>query len=140
MLDARLWQAAARTDAARVTDAESLCRAVLLTRALSPVRQAWAHATLARVLLWQGRGGEAAASHLPACQHEAFDLDPMLVTSIEGTAVRVLLAAGEVFQAGLRARALVTATEQAADTLPQVAALTAHMRMLAAAGDLDFAQ
>ncbi len=144
MLDARLWQAVAQTDAARLTDAESLCRAVLLTRALSPVRQAWAHACLARVLLWQGRGGEAAASHLPPCQRESSDLDlgldPALVASIEATAVRVLLAGGEVFQAGLRARALVTATEQAADPLSHVVALTAHMRVLAAAGDLGLAQ
>ena len=140
MLDARLWQAAARTDAARLTDAESLCRAVLLTRALSPARQAWTHATLARVLLWQGRSGEAAASHLLPCQCEALDLDPMLAASIEGTAVRVLLATGEVFQAGQRARAVVTATEKAADPLLRVASLTAHLRVLAAAGDLDLAQ
>jgi DNA-binding NtrC family response regulator/tetratricopeptide (TPR) repeat protein len=140
MLDARLWQAAARTDAARLTDAESLCRAVLLTRALSPARQAWAHATLARVLLWQGRGGEAVTSHVPSYRCEAPDLDPMLAASIEGTAVRVLLATGEVFQAGQRARALVTETETAADPLPRVASLTAHLRLLAAAGDLDLAQ
>ena len=140
MLDARLWQAAARTDAARLTDAESLCRAVLLTRALSPARQAWAHAILARVLLWQGRVEEAAVSHLPQCQCGAIDFDPMLAASIEGTAVRVLLATGEVFQAGRRARAVVTATEQTADPSPRVAALTAHLRVLAAAGDLDLAQ
>ncbi|MBF8301634.1 MAG: Sigma-54 factor interaction protein, partial [Acidobacteria bacterium] len=148
MLDARLWQAAARTDAGRLTDAESVCRAVLLTRVLSPARQAWAHATLARVLLWQGRIEEAAGSHLPAPQSDGLDVarigapivDPMTAASIDATAVRVLLATGDVFQAGQRARALVTATEKAADPLPRVAALTAHLRVLAAAGDLDVAQ
>ena len=140
MLDARLWQAAARTDAARLTDAESLCRAVLRTGALPPARQAWAHATLARVLLWQGRSEEAVASHLPLPQREVLDIDPMLAAVIEGTAVRVLLAAGEVFQAGQRARALVTATEPAVDSLPRVAALTAHLRVMAATGDLDLAR
>ena len=139
-LDARLWQAAARTDAARLTDAESVCRAVLLTRALSPARQAWAHATLARVLLWQGRSEEAAASHLPPPQREAADIDPMVAACVDATAVRVLLATGDVFQAGQRARALVTATEKAADPLSRLAALTAHLRVLAAAGDLDLAQ
>ena len=140
MLDARLWQAAARTDAARLTDAESVCRAVLLTRALSPVRHAWAHATLARVLLWQGRSEEAAASHLPPLHCEAFDLHPIVAASIGATTVRVLLAAGDIFQAGQSARALLTTTEKTADLLPRVAALTANLRVLAAAGDLDLAQ
>ena len=139
-LDARLWQAAARTDAARLTDAESVCRAVLLTRVPSPARQAWAHATLARVLFWQGRSEEAAASHLPPSQHEAADIDPMVAAWVDATAVRVLLATGDVFQAGQRARALVTTTETAADPLSRLAALTAHLRVLAAAGDLDLAQ
>ena len=139
-LDARLWQAVARTDAARLTDAESVCRAVLLTRALSPARQAWAHATLARVLLWQGRSEEAAASHLPPSQRVAADIDPMVAACVDAIAVRVLLATGDVFQAGQRARALVTATEQAADPLSRLAALSAHLRVLAAAGDLDLAQ
>ncbi|MBI2829387.1 MAG: sigma 54-interacting transcriptional regulator [Acidobacteria bacterium] len=140
MLDARLWQAAARTDAGRLTDAESVCRAVLLTRALSPVRQAWAHAILIRILLWQGRSEEAAASPLPPPQGAGFDLDPVVAASIDATAVRVLLAAGDVFQAGQRARALVTWSEKAADPLPRVAALTAHLRVLAAAGDLDLTE
>ena len=138
-LDARLWQAAARTDAARLTDAESVCRAVLLTRALSPARQVWAHATLARVLLWQGRSKKAAASHLLPSQCAVLDIDPIVAVSIDATAVRVLLAAGDVFQAGQRARALVTATEEATDPLPRVAALTAHLRVLTATGDLDLA-
>ena len=44
--EARIWQAAARTDGGRLTDAESICRAVLLTRQLSAGRQAWANAML----------------------------------------------------------------------------------------------
>jgi DNA-binding NtrC family response regulator/tetratricopeptide (TPR) repeat protein len=139
-LDARLWQAAARTDAARLTDAESVCRAVLLTRALSPARQAWAHAILARVLLWQGRIEEAAGAHLPPPQCDALDVDPMVAACVDATVVRVLLAIGNVFQAGQRARALITTTEKAADPLSRLAALTAHLRVLAAAGDLDLAQ
>jgi hypothetical protein len=49
-LDARIWQALARSDAGRLTDAESICRAVLLATSLSPKRQVWARAVLARVL------------------------------------------------------------------------------------------
>ena len=138
-LDARLWQAAARTDAARLTDAESVCRTVLLASALTPGRQAWAHATLARILLWQGRMEEAAAC-FPSLQHDGLDIDPVVVAAIEATAVRVLLATGEAFRAGQRARTLLSMTDKTPDTLARVVALTAHLRVLAAAGDLSLAQ
>ena len=138
MLDTRLWQAAARTDAGRLTDAEAICRAVLLTRQLSPGRQAWATAILARVLLWQGRGDEA-ASCLPALPGDAADIDAIRAASIDATAVRVLLAMGDVFQAGQRARALITKMGADAEPLPRLVALTAHLRVLTAAGDLDLA-
>jgi DNA-binding NtrC family response regulator/tetratricopeptide (TPR) repeat protein len=142
MLDARLWQAAARTDAARLTDAEAMCRAVLLTRQLSPARQAWAMATLARVLLWQGRSEEAAAS-LPSVPAEAVDIDAITAASIDAIAVRVLLVMGDVFRAGQHARQLMTRVgvegDPPQDPLPRLIARTAHLRVLAAAGDLELA-
>ena len=52
----------------------------------------------------------------------------------------MLLATGDVFRAGQRARALLTTTDTTADTLPRVVALIAHLRVLTAAGDLDLAQ
>jgi hypothetical protein len=134
-----VWQAAARTDAARLTDAESMCRAVLLTRVLSPGRQAWTRATLARVLWWQGRCEEA-LSCLAVPQNEAADIDAVCSASIEAAAVRVLLATGDMFQAGQRARAILTKMDAQAGILPRLIALTAHLRVLVAAGDLTLAQ
>ena len=139
-LDARLWQAAARTDALRLADAESLCRTVLRAPSLLPARRAWAEATLARVLLWQGRSDEAQAICPRSCQRELIDLDPMLAAVVEATAVRVTLLAGDVFLAGQGAHALVTATAATADPISRIVAWTAHLRVLAAVGDLDATQ
>ncbi len=138
--DARIWQAAARTDAGRLTDGESICRAVLLTGSLSPGRRAWAMAMLARVLLWQGRNDEAQACtvSVPA---ETADIDPITMATVEATAVRLTLSAGDVFQAGQRARALMTHTAGlAAEPGAHIVALTAHPRVLAASGDLELAE
>ena len=140
LLDARLWQATARIDAARLTDAESVARAVLMASTQAPTRQAWAHAVLARVLVWQGRIEEAVTLHLPSPQSGTGVGDPVVAASSDATAVRTLLAAGKLFQAGLRARSLVVATEESADPLPRLIAATAHLRVLAAAGDLALAE
>jgi DNA-binding NtrC family response regulator/tetratricopeptide (TPR) repeat protein len=137
-VDARLWQAAARTDAGRLTDAESLCRAVRLTDALPPARDAWAQATLARVLCWQGRFPEARAA-VPPADAPVHD-DPVIAACTESTAVRVLLAVGETFEAGRRMRALVDRIAGDTDPLARVIAGTAHLRVLADMGDLAAAQ
>lgn len=136
-VDARLWQAAARTDAGRLTDAESLCRAALLTDTLAPERHAWAQAILARVLCWQGRVRDARLelSSGAAPPHD----DAVVAASIEAAAIRVLLAAGEGFDAGQRARALLDRTGQHSDPLVRVIAGTAYLRVLAEMGDLQAA-
>ena len=133
--DARIWQAAARTDAGRLTAAEAVCRAVLLSTTLHAADRARAEAALARVLLWQGRRDEAA--ELPivatACEDASF-------AYIGATAVRVLLEGGRGFEAGQRARQILTAVEASTDSLTRVIALTAHVRVLIAAGDLALAE
>lgn len=139
-VDGRLWQAAARTDAGRLSDAESICRAVLLTQTLSADRQAWAQAVLARVLCWQGRVREALRLELPACGGSAFEQDAVVAASTEATAVRLSLMAGDVFTAGQRARALITRAEQTADPVSRLIGVTTHLRVLAAAGDLHLAE
>src|SRR5690606_32776906 len=63
-MEARVWQALARTDACQLSAAEALCRAVLVSDTLEPSRCAHARAALARVLLWQDRVDEAAALDL----------------------------------------------------------------------------
>lgn len=139
LLDARLWQAVALTDAARLTEAESLCREVLQASHLPPARRAWAEATLGRVLLWQGRDRESTTSRA-LCERAGVDLDPPLIAVIDGTAVRLALAEGDVFAAGQCAHALVVATAGDADPLSRVVALTAHLRVMAAVGDLGAAR
>jgi DNA-binding NtrC family response regulator/tetratricopeptide (TPR) repeat protein len=156
-LSARIWQAAARTDAGQLTAAESLCRAALLTGVLAADERARAEATLARVLLWQGRIDEAAQRNLacPGTDHET-------TAYVMATAVRVALAIGDVFTAGQRARELLDLSgppeggpyeggpyeggpheggpcEGVGDRsrrLARVIALSAHTRVLMATGDL----
>ena len=128
---ARVWQAAARTDAGQLTAAEALCRAVLLTTAPGDVR-VLAEATLGRVLLWQGRAAEAVA--LPFVQHGA-PSSPF----VAATTIRLLVETGDLFEAGRRARALLDANEND-DRVARVIALGAHLRVLLAIGDRTLAQ
>jgi DNA-binding NtrC family response regulator len=127
---ARIWQAAARTDAAHLTAAESLCRAILITGVPGSDEQAVAEATLARILIWQGRIEEAA--ELTFVDQAAADSMPPFVA---GTAVRVLLESSRLFEAGQRARQLLSATESGSDPIGRTIALTAHLRVLLATGD-----
>jgi DNA-binding NtrC family response regulator len=134
-LRARVWQAAARTDLARLSAAESICRAVLVGGALETAERARAEATLARILLWQGRVEEAAARDL------GIETDQDDVAAFVGaTAVRVLLARGDVFAAGQRARQTLARADGGHPSLEQVIALTAHARVLMASGDLVMAE
>jgi DNA-binding NtrC family response regulator len=129
MVRARIWQAAARTDAGQLSAAESLCRAALIAAPPEHTRE-MAEATLARVLLWQGRITEATT--LPFIQRAS--ASPF----VAATAVRLLVEAGNLFEAGRRARALVDATGTG-DRIGRVIALGAHLRVLMAAGDLTLA-
>jgi DNA-binding NtrC family response regulator/tetratricopeptide (TPR) repeat protein len=139
-LDARIWQALARSDAGRLTDAESICRAVLLVTSLSPAQQAWARAVLARVLCWQGRVDEALRCQTAVASDDgASEGDAVVAVSIQATWIRTQLASSNVFQAGLRARALLERVSDATDSLARLVALSAHLRVLAAAGDLHLA-
>jgi DNA-binding NtrC family response regulator len=136
---ARVWVAIARTDAGRLTEAEGLLRATRMAGALPQgVSRRWADAALARCLLWQDRSAEAAqlleGNHLfePS-------LDPLLVVPILSTHARVSIALGQVFDAGQRARASLEWADRAEDPLLSVVAGLAHLRVLAASGDLDLA-
>ena len=138
--EARLWQATARTDIGRLTDAESVARAVLLATPPESMRHVWAQAVLARVLLWQGRAEEAFVSSLPRTLEPAERADSIVAASVDALAVRLLAASGDLFQAGLRARVLTTSTENAIEPLPRLIAATAHLRVLTAAGELASAE
>jgi len=131
LASARIWQAAARTDAGHLSSAESLCRAALLTGALDEVERARAEATLARVLIWQGR--------VPEARTLAFISGSHTTPFVCATAVRVLVETGEIFDAGRWARDLLEATEAASDPTGRVMGLAAHLRVVLAAGDLTLA-
>ena len=142
-LSARVWQAAARTDAGQLTAAESVCRAALLAGVLSDVERARAEATLARILVWQGRIDDALRRDL-ACS----SADRETAAYVGSLAVRVALAAGDIFAAGQRARELLDAIHPMESSptrgvpvvqergLARVIALSAHLRVLMATGDL----
>jgi hypothetical protein len=133
--DLRLWQALARTDAGQLTRAESLARAVAAS--LPATGRRAADAVLARVLLWQRRVSDASALDLEAptdaAGHEAWD------AWIDAMAVRLRLARGDLFGAGLLARALVAREESRGDPEGILVARLAHLRVLAACGDLYLA-
>jgi len=145
---ARVWQAAARTDAARLSAAESLCRAAIVAGALVDGERARAEATLARILLWQGRVSEAATLMLssdPVGRHRPKALstdsdDREVNVCVTAILVRVLIAHGDVFAAGQRARELLAQAESGDHRLLQVMALVAHLRVLLEAGDLTLAE
>jgi hypothetical protein len=141
-LTTRVWQAAERTDAGHLTAAESVCRAALLAGVLGDVERARAEATLARILLWQGRIDDAAQRNL-VCP----DADRETAAYVASIAVRVALATGDVFAAGQRARELLDAVGSETGPhgggspiqdrgLARVIALSAHARVLMATGDL----
>lgn len=130
-VEAKVWEAAAATDAAHLTTAERLCREALSVGELGPELRARAEATLARVLLWQGRVEEAAARDLrlqgAPSETRAF---------VMATDVRVRLEAADVFEAGRRARELWDLAQDAPSPLVVVLGLAAQVRVALASGDL----
>ena len=137
---ARLWQAAARTDADRLSEAESLCRSVLVTHALAADRRAWALALLVRVLCWQGRAGEALRTDTSILEGCRMEQAGFLAATVDAAAIRLLLTGGRIFDAGQRARTLLDRADRHEDPLTRIVALTAHLRVLVATGDLYLAE
>jgi DNA-binding NtrC family response regulator len=132
-----VWLASARADLRQLAEAEALCRDVRRAPGVPRSHAAWATAALARVSLWQGRIAEA---HALLDDIPAQAIVDSRTAFVEGTAVRVLLAAGETFSAGNRLR---RASGAAADSLDRVGRLilaTARLRFLAAVGDLPGAE
>jgi transcriptional regulator with GAF, ATPase, and Fis domain len=136
---ARVWVALARTDAGRLTEAEGLLRATRLAGALPEgVARRWADAALARCLLWQNRSAEA-AQLLDDARDFDLDADPFHVVPTLSTDARVRIAVGQVFDAGQRARAALEWAARSGDEVLGLIAGVAHLRVLAAAGDVALA-
>jgi DNA-binding NtrC family response regulator/tetratricopeptide (TPR) repeat protein len=137
VLLARTWQASARIDAGRLTDAEALCRAALPSVPAGSAMWTLVHATLARALLWQGRISEAAALDLRSAVDAG--IDPPTAAFVAATAVRVAVADGQPFLGGQLSRDLLTRT-RGADPLVRSMAATAHLRVLTTIGDPELVE
>ncbi|HEY6507709.1 MAG TPA: sigma 54-interacting transcriptional regulator [Vicinamibacterales bacterium] len=129
----RIWQASAWADARNLAAAEAACRDLRRDGRLSEPAHAWATSVLARVCIWQGRLAEARALVDEAPARRVADATTAFV---EGTAVRVLLETGAVFEAGRRLDLAVATCTAPADSLVRVLLATARLRFACAVGDL----
>jgi DNA-binding NtrC family response regulator len=142
-----VWQAAARTDAAQLSAAESLCRVAIVVGALGTAERLRSEATLARILLWQGRVAEAASmmrvevSARSASSNLPGEIDdPELNAFVGAMSIRVSIARGALFAAGQRARELLVQADASGHPLARVIARSAHLRILVETGDLVLAE
>ena len=135
--EARVWLATSKTDMRQLAEAEALCRAASRAFAAGDARAHWAAAVLARVSLWQGRTDEARALVDAVPTRQVIDERSAY---IEATAVRVLLAAADVFAAGQRLREGPTDASMMVSPLTQAITAGARLRFHCAVGDLSGAE
>ena len=130
---AAIWLTTAYADNGQLAEAEARCRDHRRHLDLPPDLRRWSAAVLGRICLWQGRIDEARAV-LEECapavatdEHAAY---------VEATAVRVLVALGDLF--GARRR-LDAAEDAAATPVMRLLLDTAALRLACAGGDLEAA-
>jgi DNA-binding NtrC family response regulator len=132
VVEGRIRQATIRTAEASLVEAEALCRAVLEGPDVGGALRSWTQAVLADALLWQGR------------VYEAPDVDVVNLTGLELRVIaeacevktRVLLAKGEIFEAGGCVACLKKLAGDSGEAGIQLIAHAADLAVLAAAGDL----
>jgi DNA-binding NtrC family response regulator len=132
MIEARIRQAAIRTAEAAFVEAEALCRAILEGPDLGPALRSWTQAVLADALVWQGRAYETPDVDVDTLSR----LEPRVFAEACEVKTRVLLAKGEMFEAGRCVADLKTLAAGSRDETVQVIAHAADLAVLAAAGDL----
>jgi DNA-binding NtrC family response regulator len=130
---AAIWLAASCADNGHLAEAEARCRDERHRADLPADLHRWASAVLGRICLWQGRIDEARAV-LDACA-PAVPADAHAVY-VETTAVRVLVASGDLFGARQRLDALARGIGDA-DPVGRLLLDTAALRLACAAGDLE---
>jgi DNA-binding NtrC family response regulator len=137
---ARIWQASARCDCERFTEAESLCRATLVAGSLSSGTRRWAEAMLLRVFLWQARFVADPSTPAALTGDERQELGEFVSAFVDDVAVRASLAAGRVFEAGQRAGQATACADASGNPLARAVAHMAALRVRCAAGDLGAAR
>lgn len=135
LLRARLQEGMLRLARGRYIEAESIARAVLLAAPADIVRMQ-AQRLLALCLLHQARVDEAVRLDLAGANGIA---DPFDAAELRDTAVRVLLAAGEAFEAGAVAARGLDAARASGHPEAMFVAYVSELRVLSAAGALDAA-
>ena len=132
VVEGRIRQATIRTAEAAFVEAEALCRAVLEGPDVGGALRWWTQAVLADSLLWQGRAYEA-----PEIDVGNFTgLEPRVIAEACEVKTRVLLAKGEIFEAGRCVADLKKLAGDSGEASVQLMAHAADLAVLAAAGDL----
>ena len=136
VLNARIWQAGARCDCERFTESESLCRATLVAGSLSAATRRWAEAMMVRVHLSEARRPPDFTAPAALTEDERREVGELVAAFVDDVAVRALLAAGQIFEAGRRASDAVARSDAGGNPLARAVAHTAALRVRCAAGDL----
>ena len=133
-VEAALWQVAAVMDLARLDEASALLRGIDGARDLEAWHVAWAGACAVRLTLWRGDAIPTPVS-VPSCPCA----DPIVAAWIDSVAVRGLLAAGELFDAGRRVAEARARPGCAASPHARVLVERARLRVVCETGDVEAA-
>ena len=140
--ESRVWVAWGRLCAGQGAEALGLLEEVEQRRdALAPHRRFHLDAVLAAYRARQGRVAEA----IEVMSRESLEFlelsaDPWIAVFSLGVRVEVLLRAGRVFEAGQHARVGLTVAGEAGDDRTSLEADLAHLRVLAATGDIELVE
>jgi transcriptional regulator with GAF, ATPase, and Fis domain len=135
-IEAALWEVGALTDLGRLDDAGDLAQAVEGVSGLEAGHRAWADACFVRLALWRGEAA-AAAERVPVGEPPAED--PAVAAWIDAMAIRALLAARQVFEAGRRASEARSRPGVRASAHARAVVERARLRVLCESGDADAA-
>jgi DNA-binding NtrC family response regulator len=132
MVEGRIRQATIRVAEAALVEAEALCRAILESPDVRGAFRSWAQIVLADALLWQHRVYEAPDIDVGNLSGLGF----RVIADACEVKTRVLLAKGEIFEAGGCVAYLKRLAADCRDAKVQVIAHAADLAVLTAAGDL----
>jgi hypothetical protein len=132
MVEGRIRQATIRIANAAFVEAEALCRAVLEGPNVAGRLRAWGQAVLADALLWQRRVHETPEINLP----DLAGIERRVMAEVGEVKTRVLLAKGQMFEAGRCVGDLKRLARESSEGHVQLFAHAADLAVLAAAGDL----